>query len=507
MIFGFSHSTPTPIGQLALQLQFAPRLTPPYVRSYAGATARRTVEASNSIEEFYPLQYITDGSPTENLRFALKHEPLDFRIIVATLKDLDPFVLEEWIRAEPTGAYSRRVWFFYEKFLEKRLDVEDATRGNYVDALDGDQHYVTTPINSRRHRVRDNLLGGARLCPVVRRSAKLKPQTPERLVAQARQITSLFSDDTIARAVNFLYTKETRSSFAIEGETPNRSREERFLQALRKAPEFLPTSLEALVDLQGRIVDPRYAAQGWRQDQNFVGETMADWSTQVHFICPQPEDVPLLMSGWLEMTERLRDDSIDAVVAAAVIAFAFVFIHPFNDGNGRIHRFLFHAFLAARHFGPSGMILPVSAAILRKKKEYDRILEAFSQPLMGAIDWTLKEDRGIEVTNSTLDLYRFFDATAQVEFLYDRLTEAIGRDLKDEASFLQTFDAATTAVREVVDMPDRRAAALVKICLNNRGVLSANKRNHFSELTDDEVQSIGKRLSQICKETNYEFPR
>lgn len=45
---------------------------------------------------------------------------------------------------------------------------------------------------------------------------------------------------TLSRAVNYLYTKETRSSFAMEGETPNASRTDRFVAALKAAPTFSP---------------------------------------------------------------------------------------------------------------------------------------------------------------------------------------------------------------------------------------------------------------------------
>ena len=488
----------TAVGQIALHNQLCSNLPEPPVQSYVYSGSRRTVVGPTSTEEFYPSQYATDGTLIGNLRFAFKYEPFDLRIILSALTALGTKAIQKWVKSEPTSGYARRAWFLYEKFVEI-LKLPDAASGNYVDALDTERHYVADPVNSRRHRVRDNLLGNSRLCPIIRRTAKLNEMMGWGLEAETNQIAQRYTTDTIARAVSFLYTKETRSSYAIEGETPSANREERFLSALKQAAKFFPVEKSGLIKLQANIVDPRYAAKDWRDFQNFVSETTRNFGEQVHFICPKPEDVPDLMRGWLEMGERLRQASLDPIIVAAVISFSFVFIHPFEDGNGRIHRFLIHALLASRNFGPHGIIIPVSAAILRQRTEYDRILELFSRPIMSAIEWDFQEDRAICVKNETRNLYRFFDATAQVEFLYERVAEAIRTDLIEEANFLETFDHALRAVRAVVDMPDKRASLFAQICLNNRGRLSKKKRREFDELTDAEIQRIEQEIVGFLK--------
>ena len=101
--------------------------------------------------------------------------------------------------------------------------------------------------------------------------------------------------------------------------------------------------------------------------------------------------------------------------------------------------------------------------------------------------------------NQTIDLFRFFDATAQVEFLYSCVLETIRSDIKGEADFVEVFDAALYALREVVDMPDRRASLLVKLCMQNGGRLSQSKRKQFAELTDDEVARIETALTSIMQ--------
>lgn len=43
------------------------------------------------------------------------------------------------------------------------------------------------------------------------------------------------------------------------------------------------------------------------------------------------------MEGPLRMVQATAKANVDPVVLAAALAFGFVFIHPFEEGNGRIH--------------------------------------------------------------------------------------------------------------------------------------------------------------------------
>ncbi|MGQ0662683.1 MAG: hypothetical protein ACT4P2_03660 [Pseudomonadota bacterium] len=80
------------------------------------------------------LQYTPDGSIVSHLRFALRHEPIDLGVLVAAQKAMDPAELTDWIRREPTGAYSHRAWFFYETITGRRLDLDPVTTGNCGDS-------------------------------------------------------------------------------------------------------------------------------------------------------------------------------------------------------------------------------------------------------------------------------------------------------------------------------------------------------------------------------------
>lgn len=310
------------------------------------------------------------------------------------------------------------------------------------------------------------------------------------LETEARRLIDACDPALLARAVQYIYTQETKSSFAIEGEAPGADRTERFIAALSQAATFDTSDPRSFMRLQNAIVDPRYAENGWRALQNYVGQTMSDFREQVHYVCPKPGDVPDLMSGWMRLVARLRASDVDPVCAAAASSFGFVFIHPFEDGNGRIHRFLIHQTLARSGFTPQGLLFPVSAVMLRDREAYDRVLRNFSSGIQPLAEYTLDDNGQMTVHNETAPLYRYWDATPAAEYLYSCVAETVHRDLADEIGFLKVFDAAVRGTMDIVDMPDRRASLLVRLILRNKGVLSKAKRAQFRELRKEEIAAV-----------------
>jgi hypothetical protein len=492
------------VGQTALIAKFGLPRPAPAVTSMVGPGARRTAIDDGKIVEKYSLPYAPEDTLAGHLRFALRYEPLDIGVIVALFEAVGGADIEDWVRREPTGAYSRRAWFLYEWLTGRQLDLPDATAGAYVGALNPDLNITARGVPSKRHRVMDNLLGVPGFCPFVRHTQRLAGFQAEAINDQAKALVAGCDPGVLARAVDYLYTKETKSSFAIERETATGQRAERFVAALRAARAFDPANAGSLIALQNTIVDPRYAAHGLRDFQNFVGETLAEHREVVHFICPRPQDIGRLMADWGGMVRRLQG-ATDPVVAAALVAFGFVFLHPFEDGNGRIHRFLIHHVLSTEGFTPPDILFPVSAAIVRDRRAYDDALETFSKSIQPLIQWRWTPTREVDVTNQTADLYRYFDATPLAEFLYAKVSETVSKDLREELDFVAVYDAALAAVQDRVDMPDRRASLLVRCFLQNDGLLSRKRRADFSELTDAEVLSIQEAIQAILHGTKEDL--
>jgi len=478
-------------GQSALVSDLKLAVRPPHTESRILGARRRTDTGETGAVETYSKQYAHAGTFRDHLLFALRHEPLDLGVLCAAFKAVGAPELKAWLNEEPTGAYARRAWFLYEYLTGDRLDLPDAKSGNYADVLNPKRHLVGVARPSRRHRVRDNLLGSPGFSPTVRRTQKLTHHMDAALDQEAAALTRNADPELLRRAISFLYTKETKSTWAIEGEEVSGGREEKFVAALTRAAEFNTGDKAELIALQNAIVDPRYAAQDWRDMQNYVGETISGYRERVHFVCPKPDDVAGLMAAWGAMADRMLADKIDAVVAAALSAFGFVFIHPFEDGNGRIHRFLVHNLLAKTGFSPPGVIFPVSVSIVRDMPAYDAALEAFSKPLLSLIDWEFfEEEHRVIVRGETADHYRYFDATRLAEYLYERVTETVRKDLAEELDFLGCFDRAYRGVRAVVDMPNKRVSLFVRLALQNGGRLPKSRRKHFAEITDAEIATM-----------------
>jgi Fic family protein len=175
-----------------------------------------------------------------------------------------------------------------------------------------------------------------------------------------------------------------------------------------------------------------------------------------------------------------------------------VFIHPFVDGNGRIHRYLIHHLLAKKKFSQQGFIFPVSASILDHIDDYRKVLESYSHPLLDHIGWKETPDHNVEVLNDTYDYYRFFDATAQAEFLYDCVNDTIDNIIPHEMKYLTAYDAFKRRMDEEYEMPDKTVALLVRFLEQNKGQLSKRALDkEFSELQPDEVQQIEKNFREF----------
>lgn len=472
----------------------------PLVRCFLVDTSVQSERISpDGADIFYPRwRHPLKDVWQEHLRFAIRYEGVNLEILKAFFEKvpMDEFVNE--VLSKPTGRYCRSIWFLYEYLTGGELPLDDANSGSYTPILDATKQFALSPADSekiKRQRVFNNLPGNKAFCPMVRLTKSILERNADWLKNETDVLLSAYSPELLYRAVQYLYAKETKSSFAIERETPSQKRMATFV-ALLKDSERECLSYPGLCEIQKKIVDERYQQNQWRNTQVYIGETLSPTEERVHYIAPKPEDIEALMSAYLEMANMLMNAKCDSVIVATIISFSFVFLHPFDDGNGRTHRFLLHHVLARMKFTPSKIIFPISAVLLKNPGIYDQMLESFSKRLMPLLQYSIDDCGGVSVKNDSVDFYRFIDMTPIVEEFQKIVLTTIQTEWKSELNYLQSYGRMRSEMRDVVDMPDKKANQFILFVQQNHGMLPHNRRKFFAELSDEEVGALERIVRQ-----------
>ena len=460
-------TTDRPVGYTWLIKEFGLASFPLSHESYIGARARSDSTKPGVVHEVFPPNYWPGDAPFDQLVFALKYDDFNINVLDQVLVRLGARHVLELVESQPNGKYAHQLGFMYEWLTGEQLALKVAVGGAYVDLLDPDKYVVAaTPERNTRWHINDNLLGSARFCPVVRKTHAIRALLGVDFTSRLQAFKAQLEPELFQRAVDYLYFKETRSSFDIEHETPTPDREQRFVLALREAGKSTfeeALSESRLVQLQNLIVDKRYAGARFRDWQNYVGESMPGRDPIVHYVCPPGDMVSNLMDGLIDCATKMK--GTHPVVRAAVISFGFVFVHPFEDGNGRIHRFLIHDCLGRDGVVPPGMVLPVSAYMLHHPQEYDRVLESYSKPLRTVVSISIDEQEKLTINNpvEASGAYRYPDLTNQAYYLLHALEQTINTELATEILFIRGYDRAKQTIREIVDMPGQRLDLMIKL--------------------------------------------
>lgn len=430
--------------------------------------------------------------------FALKYEGINLFILKQVFLNLSEDTIKEYILSEPTGQYARRIWFLYEWLFDKKLDIPDLKIGSYMEVVNGKLQYPGPTVNSTRHRVKNNLPGTRDFCPMINRTEKLEAFQKKDFSNKLLVDLKGKDRDLIRRTAAFLVLKDSRASFAIEGEKPENLRARNWGKAIGQAGKKELT-LQELERLQHIVIGQNKLKQmGLRTEEGFIGahdrETFAPIPDH---ISAKAKDLPALINGLLETNKMLSDSPYDPVLMATHIAFGFVFIHPLADGNGRLHRYLMHHILIRKNYTSRDMIFPISASILNNISKYQEVLEAFSEPRLEWVEWVPTADYNVDILNETIDLYRYADLTVQAEFLYECVVETIEEIIPNEIKFLEQHDKMAEFINTVAALPNTDIDLLIKFLIQNNGKLSIAKKDRFF----DEVpgQTIAKIEDQFAE--------
>ena len=433
-----------------------------------------------------------------HLLFAVKHEGINLQVLAQCLPKLAAHEMLAAVMAQPSGRYVRILGFLWEAFSQQLLAEELLVTGPTVAVFDPKRYICGPDQRCARWRVNFNGLGNTGYCVTVERTPEITELLAQNILEKANAFACGLSQQTLDRAMSWAYLHETQSSFAIEHEQPLQDKAQAFVQLLRQAHEPRLLDESYLVALQNLcITNPLDKAVFYRHQQNWLQGPLRG-AMGVTYVPPEPSEVRLLMAELLKLANHWHGQ-VEPLVAASVLSFAFVFIHPFMDGNGRLSRFLYHYMLAQSGQLRKGLLLPVSVAMKRNEDAYLQALQSFSVPMreQWQVHWLGDENYTFDLLGE-YSLYRYWDATECVLFGLRMAQQALEQDLYEETRFLQAFDRIYRAIDQRFDVRGKDLSVLVIGALQNQGKVSNNRRRQFQDSVQPQVFDAIEE--QICEQ-------
>ena len=438
--------------------------------------------------------------------FAIKHEGVRLDLLMSALRQAPPDELMALVKATPNGVYVRKLGHLWERWHRQRLPgLEQLTvASGYAPLFDPEDYFVGPTQRDSRWRIEFNGLGDLDFCPVVRKTPELIVRVAKDILGQAKKFADTVGSSMLERALAWAYLSETQGSFAIEGEAPTQDKAARYAALLRQAHQQRPLTEDLLVALQNAtITNPLEQAAQFRTEQNRLHRDTPG-AVGVTYVPPPPELALELMNGLMRLSNQ-RPAGLDALVHAAVVSFAFVLIHPFMDGNGRLSRFLIHHCLGQSCLLPPQFVLPVSVAMKEHEADYLQALTAFSKPArqLCQVTWVGDEHYLYDWTQAADIWFRYMDLTEAVGFTLDMAQTSLDIHMRQEVAFLGLFDRVKRHIDERYDLRGSDLATLIVTIFQNGGTLSNHRRKRYAERVQPEVlDAIDEAVRQAMGETS-----
>ncbi|TNG96780.1 cell filamentation protein Fic [Pasteurellaceae bacterium USgator11] len=471
----------------------------------SGIGGRRSTEndLTNGLRiELYQEQQRPLHTILAHLQFHLKNEIPHFEFLARFFQRIDHSLIQDWINREPTGQYARRSAFLYEFFTEQDLIPPENLGGNYIDAMNAELLVSASPEKvekNSRWRVNNNLAGNRHFCPILIKTNAFIDAIELNIKEKLNQLDAELGGDYLLRSAIWLTLGESKSSFKIEGETDKSSRIQRFADVIARFTGVMPLPYDLSL-LQAEILGKETIIKqlGIRQSPVFVGQTR-HFEEIVHYIAPPHSTLSDKLSGMYQFWQKTEGQS--PILRSAILAFAFIYIHPLADGNGRIHRFLFNDLLRRQKATYEPIILPISAVIAENSSErnaYARILEIISKPLMQSLagKYTFSHHENaypdgifsnlvLENSANAEPIWRYPNLTPHVAYFADLVKSAIVY-MREESHYLRSHDLAREAIKEIIEMPNHYIDRIIRTVQNNDGVLSHKLAKEYPFLTEGE---------------------
>lgn len=472
---------------------------------------RRLGGGWRTIEE----RHAPDEDPVAQLAWAMRNEPVDLLVLKLACDRIEPRDMAAFVEQGKTGPRTRRLWFFYEWLTGREVPTEDAPTVTYRDALDPARYHVGFPEEgtgfSRRHRIVDNLPGTSDFCPIARRSDWSRLEMADRAQELVRQWLGHLSEASATKAVRLMQYQEVRASLAWAKDSQPIARERLARLIAAYSPSWTPMqeanggtatllSREAIEAFHALAVDPSEpggrpghpdgdASLASNAQARRPSPTRSEGVVVLGHGSPDPASfgapagaIDSLLAGLESYLGRMRH--ADPVVRAASAGFGLLFTHPFEQGNGRVHRWALSRLLS-QGLAPAEGLLPVAQELRRRRQPYLEALGAFDRRLTPFVDWRSEaypEAGASEILHAEppAEHFRYFDATPLADYLA-WIVEPSLKDALRSILFVHRQAQAVSSLKGRLRIDDEAAASLFQRLLQARGDLDAETDGGLSE--------------------------
>ena len=203
---------------------------------------------------------------------------------------------------------------------------------------------------------------------------KQRPEELEKLV----EIAKIQSTEA-SNAIEGIVTTSTRIRQLVEDKTTPRNRDEQEIAGYRDVLSIIHESFDAIPLTQNYILQLHKImcshmnnpmAGRTKNVQNYISATWPDGHTEILFTPLDPFETPGALDRICEEYNRVIGNmELEPLIAIPVCIHDFLWIHPFNDGNGRMSRLLTTLLLYRSGFYV-GKYISLEAKIARNKDLY-----------------------------------------------------------------------------------------------------------------------------------------
>jgi Fic family protein len=226
------------------------------------------------------------------------------------------------------------------------------------------------------------------------------------------------------------------------------------MRSVKLTPEFI---LELHSDITKDALKDKSDEGKFRETNEIIVGDAID-PTNVYHVPPDYRKIPELIQEFCAFANEEQDEFMHPVIKGILLHFLMGYIHPFNDGNGRVARAIFYWYVLSRGYWLFEF-MSISRIILRSKVKYGM-----------SYLYT-------ETDENDLTYFVKFNLDAIEEALHD-MEEYINRKQKEQAE-------AMKMVQEIKNINMRQADILKKLMKNpERAVVISEIMNTYDVAYD-----------------------